>query len=231
MVEAFRFQQFQVEHHRSAHKVGTDGVLLGAWAQHPQPGKILDIGTGSGLVALMLAQRFRDAEILGLELDLPSAREAAHNFKNSPFAKRLLSVPGDYLNRKMASFDLIVSNPPYFEPSPQASKADRKQARHQERLEHGALCAKMRQELQPDGRIALILPTAEGENLLGIAAAQKLFLRRLCRVRSFSHTKVIRFLMEFSLEESALQEESLTLYASPGQRSLAYQNLCADFYL
>lgn len=231
MPKPFQFKQFSVAHEQSAHKVGTDGVLLGAWVHHPHPQKILDVGSGSGLIALMLAQRFRDADISGVELHSPSAREATENFASSPFSKRLNLQNQDYLELPEEPYDLIVSNPPFFEISGQTKPDQRQDARQQARLDHEAMLSKMSNELKANGRLGLILPFQEGEKIIAIAKAKQLYLNRLCRVRSYEDSKVIRLLMEFSREQHNQKEEELFLYQAPGQRSEAYQELCAAFYL
>ncbi|HAD98424.1 MAG TPA: hypothetical protein DCG19_13520, partial [Cryomorphaceae bacterium] len=113
----FHFKQFTIHHNRCAHKVGTDGVLLGAWAQAPSPLHILDIGSGSGLIALMLAQRFPHAQITGIELDHDSYLQSMENVEASPFSERVHILHADFRNYNFEgkTFDLIVSNPPFFE--------------------------------------------------------------------------------------------------------------------
>ena len=138
----FQFKQFTVFHDRCAMKVGTDGVLLGAWTRTGQGCSILDIGTGTGLIALILAQRIPDARITAVELDREAALQAAENVRNSPWAARIEVVEADirqYATRVSHPFDIIVSNPPFFNSSLHSPSEARTQARHTDSLSYAEL--------------------------------------------------------------------------------------------
>ena len=158
MTEAFQFKQFTIRHDRCAMKVGTDGVLLGAWANAKGKQRILDIGTGSGLIALMLAQR-TDAMITGIEIDPASATQAQENAAASPWADRLQIVATDIAGyTSYQAFDLIVSNPPFFNEMLLPPGAARSQARHTQALTFEALLFHVQRLLSPEGSFCAILP-------------------------------------------------------------------------
>src|SRR5690606_511108 len=128
----FRFKEFTVYHDRCAHKVGTDGVLLGAWTKAGSPEHILDIGSGSGVISLMLAQRFPGAKVTGIELDQASYEQSLENIQNSPFRDYIQILQGDFITKALpGKFDLIVSNPPFFKNAMLSGKSERDKARHE----------------------------------------------------------------------------------------------------
>lgn len=166
----FRFKQFTVRHDLCAMKVGTDGVILGAWAGLEGTRSILDAGCGSGLISLMLAQRFSMARITAVDIDDGAVIQSDVNFKNSPWAGRLHVLKADIRNwRPEQNFDLIVCNPPYFVDSLKAPDLRRNTARHTDTMPHEALLSLAEYCLEPDGELAIILPQGEMEKLLGTA--------------------------------------------------------------
>jgi tRNA1Val (adenine37-N6)-methyltransferase len=221
---SFRFKQFFIEDSKCAMKVGTDGVLLGAWA--PTGSRILDVGTGSGLIARMLMQRCPEAEVEGIDIDEAAVEQACENGVKA-FCARLQEWQGMY--------DLIVSNPPYFQNSLKNPDEGRKTARHTDTLSYAELVKHSAQLLTEGGQLALILP-AEAENeVRQLAAAEDLFLTHVTRVFSKENKKPKRVLLAFQLKIEDLRfeilEDSLVLEDEKGGRSLPYQNLCRDFYL
>ncbi len=205
-------------------KVGTDGVLLGAWA--PTGSRILDVGTGSGLIARMLMQRCPEAEVEGIDIDEAAVEQAYENGVKA-FCARLQEWQGMY--------DLIVSNPPYFQNSLKNPDEGRKTARHTDTLSYAELIHHSARLLTIHGQLALILP-AEAENeVRQLAAAEDLFLTHVTRVYSKENKKPKRVLLAFQLKIEDLRfeilEDSLVLEDEKGGRSLPYQNLCRDFYL
>lgn len=205
-------------------KVGTDGVLLGAWA--PTGSRILDVGTGSGLIARMLMQRCPEAEVEGIDIDEAAVEQACENGVKA-FCARLQEWQGMY--------DLIVSNPPYFQNSLKNPDEGRKTARHTDTLSYAELIHHSARLLTMHGQLALILP-AEAENeVRQLAAAEDLFLTHVTRVYSKENKKPKRVLLAFQLKIEDLRfeilEDSLVLEDEKGGRSLPYQNLCRDFYL
>ena len=206
-------------------KVGTDGVLLGAWA--PTGTRILDVGTGSGLIARMLMQRCPEAKVEGIDIDEAAVEQACENGVRA-FQARLQDWQGSY--------DLIVSNPPYFQNSLKNPDEGRKTARHTDTLSYAELIHHSARLLTENGQLALILP-AEAENeVRQLAAAEDLYLTRATRVYSKESKPARRVLLCFAklkIEDFRLEivEDTLVLEDEKGGRSLPYQNLCRDFYL
>lgn len=227
----FNFKQFSVEDTRSAMKVGTDGVLLGAWVSLDGiEDHILDVGTGSGVIALMLAQRTSKATVIGIDIDAPSAEDASDNFKKSPWAGRMAAFCTDFRNMKQFPYELIVSNPPFFVNSLKAPDARRSDARHTDTLSYAALASGAVANMAPNGRLAVVLPSDESELFVEQARVAGLFLRRICRVRTTPKQPFKRSLMEFSKNEGELLEEQLTIQNSCDFTS-EYKSLTKDFYL
>ncbi len=228
----FRFKQFNVAHHQCAHKVGTDGVLLGAWTNASQPKQILDVGCGSGLIALMLAQRFPNAKITGIELDTPSAQQAQDNAQQSPFASQIEIKQGDFLKTAFAEYiDLIVSNPPFYKGNTSSGSTPRDRARHEEFLPAPLFIEKALSLLSPQGQIALILPTTEAKHWIQIAQSNGLYLLRKTSVLGSPSATAKRWLLQMGLQKQALQENALTLRNTQNQRSEAYTELTKEFYV
>jgi tRNA1Val (adenine37-N6)-methyltransferase len=168
----FRFKQFSIEDDRCAMKVGTDAVLLGAWVDISNAKKILDVGTGCGIIALMLAQRTgEDVCIEAIEIEKQDAIQALENSNQSPWAKRIKITPQSLQEFKgFESFDIIVSNPPYFINSQLPPSTDRAKARHTHSLSYQELIDHSIRLLNKEGRLAVVLPYAEGKNFLNIAS-------------------------------------------------------------
>ena len=215
-------------------KVGTDGVLLGAWAPVSGYGlrvtgyRILDVGTGSGLIARMLMQRCPEAEVEGIDIDAAAVEQACENGVRA-FQARLQDWQKNY------KYDLIVSNPPYFQNSLKNPDKGREMARHTDTLSYAELIQHSARLLTEGGQLALILP-AEAENeIRQLAAAADLFLTHVTRVYCKENKKPKRVLLAFQLkiEDFRFQilEDSLVLEDEKGGRSLPYQDLCRDFYL
>jgi len=233
----FQFKQFTVWHDRCAMKVGTDGVLLGAWAPiHNSQFKILDIGTGSGLVALMLAQRYPAAQIDAIDIDEAAVEQARENFAHSAFSHRLSVFRSSLQNWQMANgtlYDLIVSNPPYFQNSLKNPDKGRELARHTDSLSYEELIHNSVRLLNPHGQLALILPAEAEEEIRTLAATHCLYCSRVTRVFSKQSKPARRVLLAFSRSPLSLSptEDALVLEDEKGGRSAAYQELTKDFYL
>ena len=227
----FRFKQFAVGQDDVAMKVGTDGVLLGAWANCDGAKRILDIGTGTGLIALMLAQRNTEAEINAVEIDEMATKRARANFDMSPWAERL-TVVNCAVQEFVPSekFDLIISNPPYFIGSLQCPDAKRTTARHTQDLNFDELDRAVCRLLADDGRFALILPTAEFEKYLAIT---RLHLVRRCDMHPTTGAAVKRIMAEFAkLETAEIAHENITIEKEKrGDYTDEYRALTKDFYL
>lgn len=220
---SFRFKQFTIQDDRCAMKVGTDGVLLGAWC--PKGTRILDVGTGSGLIARMLMQRCPEAEVEGIDIDEAAVEQARENGVKA-YCSSLQNWQGSY--------DLIVSNPPYFQNSLKNPDKGREMARHTDTLSYAELIQHSARLLQEGGRLALILP-AEAENeIREIAARYSLYCTRATRVYSKETKPVRRVLLSFvmtTVRNDDMATDTLVLEDEKGGRSLPYQELCRDFYL
>jgi len=227
----FRFKQFTVYHDLCAMKVGVDGVLLGAWADCKNVKYALDIGTGSGLIALMLAQRSK-ALIHAIDIDENACKQAEINFNNSPFHDRLSVECCDFRNFSTSvRYDLIVSNPPYFIDSLKSPDKNRNLARHNEHLPLDILIKKSASLLSPQGKVALILPFDQWKDAHSIAVDNQLFLCRKTLVSSLENHPPKRVLPEFSLIENNPVENSLYIGKTKQTYSDEYRALTEEFYL
>ena len=213
-------------------KVGTDGVLVGAWATvRPTDREVLDIGTGTGLIALMLAQRNPEAQIVGVEIDAESAEQARENFEASPWSDRVRVVECAVQEFSTENkFDLIVSNPPYFVDSLKCPDGSRNTARHTDTLSFGELMHTAEQLLAPDGRFAVIVPA---EAALSVIAAGNLHLVRRCDVKTKPSGVPKRVMLEFSPRfcGAAVREELTIGDGTNGGSSPEYVALTREFYL
>ena len=244
----FRFKQFTVWHDRCAMKVGTDGVLLGAWAGPGRPGEIsggspqtvLDIGTGSGLVALMLAQRFPEAQVTGIDSDAEAAAQARENFAGSPWQQRLRAAHislqefcrGTAATAAARRFDLIVSNPPFYDTTLTSPDPLRTAARHTGGLTHEELLLLSAGLLSDTGVFSLIVPSESEKSILRLADRSRLHLHRLTRVYSKPSSRPRRILASFGRHPvSSPVEDTLTLTGTDGIRSPEHIRLTRDFYL
>lgn len=197
----FRFKQFVVYHDRCAMKVGTDGVLLGAWCDVDGVTSILDVGAGSGLIALMAAQRNRQARVTAIEIDSLAAGQAADNIHGSPFADRVNVLPVSFqkfAETRLDRYGLIVSNPPFFTDSLLSPDTRRTSARHSVDLSLDELLFLSLECLMPDGVISLILPYAKMEELVLLARRCHLFVKRLTRVHPLRGNPPRRILVELT---------------------------------
>ncbi len=244
-MSVFRFKQFSVKNEKSAMKVGTDGVLLGSVMTITGfERRMLDVGAGTGLIALMAAQRNTQAEITAIDIDEASAREAAYNFAKSPFSERLtaLCTPLSHFSPEN-SFDLIFSNPPYYDTSLLNPKPRQAAARHTETLSYKDLCAFAAEYLTRAGiggdlagRLSIILPSECERELLRTAASYGLQLFRILRIRTTPTKPFSRIIAEFTMtvnegQKSLPLEEELTLLQEDGSRSPDYKALTSEFYL
>jgi len=241
----FRFKQFTVYHDRCAMKVGTDGVLLGAWVAIDSCAKscktatlkverILDVGTGSGLIALMLAQRCPSAKIDAIDIDEAAVEQARENTQISKFKSQI----SNFVSRLQdwtpeTKYDLVVSNPPYFQNSLKNPDKGRELARHTDSLSFEELITHSARLLTEHGRMALILPAEAEDEIRTIAAAHAFCCTHITRVYSKVSKTARRILIVFSRQPSTFSpvEDSLILEDEKGGRSAAYSELCKEFYL
>ncbi|WP_275955681.1 methyltransferase [Sodalis sp. dw_96] len=234
--DGFTFKHFFAAHDRCAMKVGTDGVLLGAWAPLcPSPRRILDIGTGCGLIALMLAQRTGEGVIIdALELDDAAAAQAAENCALSPWGDRTRVIHDNILTYALSSterYELIVSNPPYFPVGIPCRDIGRDRARSTTTLTHEHLLDAARRLLRPEGLFMLVLPLSIGEQLIFQARRQRWFVRYRTEVADNPGKSPHRILLGLSPTEGETCYSALTLRDGDRAYSAAYRALTADFYL
>jgi tRNA1Val (adenine37-N6)-methyltransferase len=212
-------------------KVGTDGVLLGAWADVNEAENILDIGTGSGVIALILAQRSK-ACIEAIDLDENACRQAKINFEHSPFRERLSIKKIDFLALSAPlKYDLLVSNPPYFSRSLRPDDIGRRFARHDDSLPLRDLIEKSASLLKPNGKLALILPFDSAETANSFAAENALSLCRRTNVATSPKYPPKRVMLEYSPKQSEVQENNLCITSEDHSFSKTYIALTKDFYL
>lgn len=228
----FHFKQFEVVQSRSAMRVGTDAVLLGAWVRLNGCNHILDVGTGTGVIALICAQRCSGAIIEAIEIDEGSAEDARENFHRSAWYNRMKIHHGDFLKITTSEkFDLIISNPPYFTHSLRAADPGRNAARHDDYLPSDGFMRQARKMLKPEGVVALIFPTSELERWVLDASEAGLKPSRICHVFTLAHKDPARVMIEFVFQPLTEPEmESLLIHKQVGEYSDAYKQLTADFY-
>ena len=231
----FQFKQFRIIQERSAMKVGMDGVLLGAWTDVSKAGRILDIGTGTGLIALMMAQKNNFAQIDALEVDQEAFQEACLNIQQSVWSDRInteLCSFQKFAERTNCKYDLIVSNPPFFTNGVKAPVENRAQARHSDSLPLDVLISGAAELLRGNGRISLVLPVESLQEITKLADLNKLYISRLCRVKPNPAKPVFRILIELTNSECTIQESGLMIeFEKHHDYTPEYKELTRDFYL
>lgn len=222
-------------------KVGVDGVLLGAWAYSEGATRVLDVGTGTGLITLMLAQRTAQARIDAVEIDAAAYRQALCNVNNSPWSDRIRLFHADFIDfatqttperRSIAGYDLIVSNPPYFVASLKSPDQQRTTARHSDSLPHAQLIMGACKLLRPYGRMAVILPVEETLRFALEAQSHGLNCVRRLNVQAHAGKSVHRVLSEWTMEPNTCDEQTLCIETGiRHQYTAEYELLTKDFYL
>lgn len=232
--KGFTFKQFHIDHSRCAMKVGTDGTLLGAWATLPANGRILDIGTGTGLIAIMAAQRTSEAKITAIDIDEECVLQAQENIAASPWPDRIEVIHSALQEFDTPEkFDVIISNPPYFIDSQLSPDAARCTARHTTTLPFNELVTGVRRLLADGGHFSLILPPTEMERFRS-AARGVMFVVRECHVWSTPTSGVRRIMAEFQAEpptELTVAEKIIIEEKGRHEYSEEYRTLTRDFYL
>ena len=227
----FRFKQFSIVQEKSAMKVGTDGVLLGAWANTESPKKILDIGTGTGLILLMLAQRFPEAELTGIEIDENAFNEAKLNVSESIFKERCEVVHSSLQEfRSEEKFDFIVSNPPFFELTHQENSS-RNKARQQSDLTFKELIFHSEKLLSENSNFYVIITSQSEAYFVELASELNLFPQKITRVKGNENADFKRSLMIFSRKNSQPEIDELIIEISRNVYTENYISLTRDFYL
>jgi tRNA1Val (adenine37-N6)-methyltransferase len=234
-MKPFQFKQFNILQDKTAMKVGTDGVLLGAWANLDfYPDSILDIGAGTGLIALMMAQRCDAETIDAIELNDAAYEQTVENFEASDWGDRLfcyhasLSEFTDEIDEK---YDFIISNPPFYTSTYKELSEERAMARHSESLTYADLLESTSKLLSESGNCAFIIPFEEEVDFLKIAAENQLYPNRITRVKGALNTAIKRSLLQLSFLKTEPIQSELTLELSRHNYTEEYKILVQDFYL
>lgn len=232
----FCFQHFGLWQDACAMKIGTDGVLLGAWARGGR--RIVDVGTGTGLIALMLAQRYASARVWGIELEEGAARQAAANAAASPFVERVTMVHADALQwlrderASLGPWDAMVSNPPYYTEALPCGSRQRDHARHDEHLPLEALLTVAQELLTPEGQLSMVLPIERWHDAETLVAEQGLYVQRCCHVATKEGKTPKRVLLAVGRQHPhSVETAHEVLTDADGQRSQWYRQLTKEFYL
>lgn len=232
----FHFKQFSIDDSLCSMKVGTDGVLLGAWAEVSKAQHVLDVGTGSGLCALMCAQRSA-ADITAVEIDPQAALQAQRNICNSPFSSRIHVLATDFCNFESTQlFDTIISNPPFFVDSLLPPNKQRSQARHAQTLPFVNLVHKSALLLRPHGTLQLILPYDIMPLIIDLCAQQRLYLKHQTSVITKAGKPPRRSLLRFeksdrNSSERTFSNNELILYNEENSRTAEFQQLTEAYYI
>lgn len=236
--KTFHFKEFTIYQDKTAMKVGTDAVLLGAWVSLESfPNKILDVGSGTGIISLMLAQRFDAQTIDAVEIDDKAYEQCVENFEKSDWSDRLYCYHCsfqefvDEISSEEETYDLIVSNPPFYTENAETSNESRTKARFTSSLSFEDLLMGISKILADDGVFSVIIPFKEEKKFIEIANIQGLLLKEVCRVQGNPTSEVKRSLLSFSFQKSIVKETHLIIENARHQYTNEYVNLTKDFYL
>jgi tRNA1Val (adenine37-N6)-methyltransferase len=237
-MKPFKFKEFSIHQDKCAMKIGTDGVLLGAWISvDDYLDTILDIGAGTGILSLMLAQRSDAMTIDAVEVDENAYEQTVENFEQSDWGDRLYCYNAsfqefaDEIADEQETYNLIVSNPPFYTDEFESDNIARNKARFTSSLSFEELVAGVIKILSSDGKFAVIIPFKEEENFVNLAKSKGLFLIRVCHVQGNPTSEIKRSLMEFSFHPTEIIKEHLIIEVERHQYTDAYINLTKDFYL
>jgi len=232
----FRFRKFEISDNRSTMKVGTDAVLLGAWTDVTNARNALDIGTGCGIIAVMLAQRSPTLQIEGIDIDGDSVEQARENAAATPWHSRLRFIKGPvqgFSPPPGGPYDLIVSNPPFFTRSLKSVSDRKNRTRHDLSLGHGTLIGSTVKLLAAGGILSVILPVEAGDNFISGARKKGLNLSRLCRVYPRKGKRSRRIMLEL-VKDVTIEEPEITfleIMDEKGEYTEQYRKLTNEFYL
>jgi tRNA1Val (adenine37-N6)-methyltransferase len=233
--QTFVFKKFSIHQHKCAHKVGTDAVLIGSWAEVSKANSILDIGTGTGIIALMMAQK-SNAQIDALDIEQGSFEQATENAQHSIWAKRIQVYQTslqDFAKNTDKKYDVIITNPPYFVDSSKAPDEERNHARHTDTLTFTELIVGAKKMLNDKGMLYIILPTKEAIDFKALAEKNNLHLVKLLRVKTKSTNDLEkRHIMLFKFTTEVFSEQILSI-ENEGRHNYTeeYKKLTGDFYL
>lgn len=228
-MKSFKFKQFEIQQSSGVFRVGTDGVLLGVLANIDSAENVLEVGTGTGLISLMLAQRNLKANFLGIDINAEAENLTRLNFENSPFNSRLQNILADFKSFETdRTFDVIVSNPPYFEENPSGKDII---ARQTIELNFQQLISKSSKLLSENGIFSVIIPFEVGEGFVEIAKDNQLYLKRKTNIYGIENSKIKRLVLEFSPIEKNLEESDFVIEKSPRKYSDQYLELTKEFHV
>ena len=230
-MSGFVFKQFTVTQTRTAMKVSTDGILLGAWADVSGAKGILDIGTGTGLLALMAKQRAPEAKVSAIEIDAGACNDARENFAASPWPDINLFEGAVQSFSAVEPFDAIITNPPYFNASLKGENDARNTARHTDGLSFSELIEACTRISHGKTLLNVILPCVEAKQFIAVAEQAGWYLNRHCLVRTTEKKQQSRSLLLLSQNNGECDTSSLTIHAADGSYSQDYKELCKAFYL
>lgn len=235
MNKPFKFKQFTIDQNRCAMKIGTDSVLLGAWTSLAnRPFSILDIGSGTGILSLMLAQRSHAGTIEAIEIDDEAFEQCSENFENSPWSDRLFCFHAsllEYVEAVADKFDLIVCNPPFYSENYKTDDSARDLARFNDAMPFEHLIYAVANLLSDDGVFSLIIPHKEETRLKDLASQVGLYLNRSLHVKGNPESAIKRSLLEFSFQDHTAEPSVLIIETSRHQYTEDYVHLTKDFYL
>lgn len=237
-MKPFEFKEFTVHQDKTAMKVGTDAVLLGAWCNLGDfPDTMLDVGSGTGVISLMLAQRSDAMTIDAVEVDGDAYQQTVENFEQSDWGDRLFCYNASFvefaeeMSEEEEEYDIIVSNPPFYTDNYETEDLARNKARFTSSLSFEELLKGVSEILSENGRFSTIIPFKEEVDFIKLAKKHNLYLNRVCRVKGNPMSEIKRSLLELSFTESSIQEEELIIETKRHQYTDAYINLTKDFYL
>lgn len=234
-MKQFKFKQFAVNQDRCAMKIGTDSVLLGAWTDvDAHPYSILDIGAGTGVLALMLAQRSGAQLIDAIEIDDDAYEQCVDNFETSPWGDRLFCYHAaleEFVDEIDDKYDLIISNPPFYIDTYKSNSKQRDLARFTDAMPFRQLIESVSKLLSENGRFSVIVPISEENEIIVLASKEHLFPNRILRVKGAPHSEIKRSLLEFSFQETSIIPKELIIETARHQYTDDYIELTKDFYL
>lgn len=230
----FHFKQFSLHHHKSSMKVGTDAILLGVWADVKSSETVLDIGSGCGIISLLVACR-SDAVVDAVEIDFASFEESKENFTNSSFSEQLSAKKInfiDYVKTCNKEYDLIISNPPFFSNSYKPKEQQRKDARHTDTLSFEQLCDGVSKMLKPKGKFYVVIPRNERIKFLEVASLFNLHLQKQLSIHPKRKQAANRFNLQLGFEiPSEVQKESIDIRENDLTFTPQFVNLLKDYYI